>query len=294
MQFKDILLAVLITFVWGLNFIAVKWAVVDFPPLTANSIRFLIVFLAFSPFFKFVKGHMKTLLLAAFTLGVLHFGFVFWGMKLSGGVGAVAIASQLAVPFSTLLAIIFLKESVGWKRILGIGISFGGVMVLGFDPSVFSYIDGLLVIVGAAFLYAVSAIFMRSLKDIPAVTTQAWVGLAGTIGSLALSLMFESEQVDAVYNASTLAWGGVIYSAVGSSIIGHGLANYLFTKYEVSVVSPYFLLMPMFAIASGVIILDETITGRMLIGGALTIAGVLIVTLRNKQKRADIATTVDD
>ena len=294
MQFKHILLAVLVTLVWGLNFVAVKWAVVDFPPLTANAIRFLIVFLFFAPFFKVVKGRMKVLLAAAFTLGVLHFGFVFWGMKLSGGVGAVAIASQLAVPFSTLLAIIFLKEAVGWKRIAGIAISFAGVMVLGFDPAVFSYIDGLMVIVGSAFLYAVSAIFMRFLKDVPAMTTQAWVGLAGTLGSVVLSLAFENGQVEAVTNATSLAWGGVIYSAIGSSIVGHGLANYLFTKYEVSVVSPYFLLMPLFAILAGVIILDEEITSRMLAGGMLTVLGVLIVTLRNKQKHSNIATSIDE
>ncbi|NVJ97842.1 MAG: DMT family transporter [Alphaproteobacteria bacterium] len=289
MKKRDILLVILITIVWGLNFIAVKWAVVDFPPLLANAIRFAIVLVALSPFLKIIKGRMRDLILAAVSLGVIHFGAVFLGMQVADGVGAVAIASQLNVPFATLLAVLFLGETVGWKRVLGIALSFSGVMVLGFDPEVFAYIDALVIIVFAAFMYSVSAILMRRLKDVRAVTTQAWVGAAGVIGSGILSLTFETGQVDALMNAGDLAWGGVIYSAIAASLIGHGGANYLLRQYEVSVVSPYFLMMPVFAVLGGIVILDEEFTSRMALGGLLTLIGVLVVTLRNSARAQAIA-----
>ena len=284
MKARDIAFAVLIAFVWALNFIAVKWAVEDFPPLIANCLRFIAVLAVFFPFLRIVPGRMKPLLMAAFTLGVAHFGMVFLGMKLAGGVGAVAIASQLNVPFATLLAIFILKETVGWRRILGIGLSFSGVLVLGFDPVIFTYWDGLLVISFAAFLYAVSAILMRQLKDVRAVTVQAWVAVAGISGSLILSSIFESEQIQAITGASPKAWAAVAYSGIASSVIGHGGANYLFRKYDVTVVSPYFLIMPLFAVAAAVVVLGEEVSSKMLLGGSLTIFGILIVTLRNNAR----------
>ena len=284
MQARDIMLSVLIAAVWGFNFLASKIAVIDFPPLMANSIRFFIVLVVLCPFLRLVPGRMIRLLFAAFMLGVVHFGLLFWAMKLAGGVGSVSIASQLNVPFATILAVLVLKETIGVWRIVGITISFCGVMLLGFDPEIFAYWPALIVVTVAAFIYAVSAILMRQLKDVPAVQVQAWVGVMGFTGSFLLSLLTEVGQFDAITQASTNSWMGVVYTAVFSSLIGHGGANYLFRKYEVSVVSPYFLILPVFSILAGVVVLDENVSWQMVVGGVITIAGVMLVSLRNKQK----------
>lgn len=284
MAFRDICLAILVAAVWGFNFLATKWAVVDFPPMMANTLRFMMVFVILSPFLKRVPGRMKLLLLTAFLLGVLHFGVIFWGMKLVGSVGSASIAAQLNVPFSTILAIIFLKETIGWRRVLGISISFMGVVFLGFDPEILAYWHGIVIIMGAAFIYATCAILMRHLKDIPAATLQAWVGLMGVFGSMAISFVFESGQLEAVSSASNLGWAAVAYTALGSSIIGHGGANYLFRKYEVSTVSVYFLSAPLFSIAGGALLMGEAISWKLIVGGLLTVSGVMIVTLRNRKK----------
>lgn len=296
MKPRDIFLITLVAMVWGFNFVAAKWAVDELPPFIANASRFLIVTIMLSPFLRLPRGRVKDLVIVALALGVIHFGSVFMAMKLAGGVGAVAIVSQLNVPFATLLAVMFLGESVGWRRVAGITLSFGGVLFLGFDPEVFAYWDALLVMSFAAFMYAVSAILMRRLKDVRAVTTQAWVGVAGVAGSLTMSAFLETGQMDALLGASDLAWAGVIYAAVGSSIIGHGSANYLLRKYEVSAISPFFLLTPVFAVLSGIIVLGEEFTWRMAVGGVLTLAGVAIVTLRNqtKAKGDRIATIMEE
>jgi len=292
MKFNHILLAILIAAAWGFNFVAAKWAVEYFSPMLVNAMRFSIVTLVFLPFLRIVRGRMKLLLLTAFLMGVLHFGITFWAVKLADGVGAISIASQLTVPFSTILAIVFLKETVGWKRVLGIVLSFSGVLVIGFDPIVLSYWEGVSLMSLAALLYSFSAILMRSLRDVPAVTMQAWIGLAGAIGSIILSLVFEGGQLETIENASSRAWLSVLYSALGASVVGHGCANYLFRKYEVSIVAPYFLVVPLFAILAGYMMLGEVITWRIILGGSVTIVGVLIVTLRNSARSSKVAQAV--
>ena len=286
MKTRDIFFALLVAAVWGFNFLAAKWAVEDFSPMFANSIRFTAVFFLLLPFLRLVPGKMRPLIATAITLGVVHFGLIFLGMSYSDGVGSVSIASQLNVPFSTILAVIILKETIGWPRIFGITISFVGVLFLGFDPVIFSYWEGVSIIILAAFFYAVAAIMMRHLKEVPAVTVQAWVALAGMVGSALVSLALENGQLEALEAASMRGWLAVLYTAVGSSIVGHAGANYLFRKYEISVVSPYFLTMPFFSVAAGVLMMGETVGWQMYVGGGLTIAGVLIVSLRNKRRAA--------
>lgn len=290
MQPIHVMLAFVVAAVWGGNFIAAKWAVEEFPPMFANGLRFLLVFIVLLPFLKLVPGKMKPLIRVALTLGVVHFGLLFWAMSLAGGVGSISIASQLNVPFATILGIVILKETVGWKRVFGIAISFCGVMFLGFDPVIFAYWDALLFIVCAAFVYAVCAVMMRQLRDIPATTIQAWVALAGLSGSFAISLAIEDNQFAAADTASTRAWLSVAYAGLISTVIGHGGANYLFAKYDISMVSPYFLVMPFFSVMGGVLILDEVVGWEMVVGGGMTIFGVLIVTLRNNQRARRKAT----
>ncbi|MEX0300635.1 MAG: DMT family transporter [Kordiimonas sp.] len=293
MKPQHILLAILVSASWGFNFVAAKWAVADFTPLLVNAIRFSIVAIIFAPFLKIIRGHMILLLTTAFILGVLHFSVTFWAVKMADGVGAISIASQLTVPFSTILAIVFLKETVGWKRGVGIVLSFSGVLVIGFDPLVLTYWEGVSLMSFAALLYSISAILMRSLKDVPVVTMQAWVGLAGAVGSTILSFALEGNQLNAISEASARGWLSILYSALGATVVGHGAANYLFRKYEVSMVSPYFLVVPLFAVLAGVFALDEVVTSRIVLGGLLTIVGVLIVTLRNTAKKSAIADTAN-
>lgn len=281
---RHVILAFLVAAVWGFNFIAAKWAVQDFPPFFANGLRFLLVLIVLLPFLRIVQGKMRPLIKVATLMGVVHFGLLFSAMKLAGGVGSISIASQLNVPFSTILAIVILKETVGWKRVFGISISFAGVLFLGFDPVIFAYWDAVVLIVCAAFFYAVSAVMMRQLRDVPATTVQAWIALAGLLGSLILSSIMEQGQAASLETAGTRAWLSVVYAGLISTVIGHGGANYLFRKYEISMVTPYFLVMPFFSVIGGVLILDEVVGWEMVVGGGMTIFGVLIVTLRNNQR----------
>ena len=284
MAFRDIILVIIVNIVWGLNFIAVLFAVDGFPPLLANTLRFISVVVFLLPFLKIVPGRMKDMLTIALVMGVVHFGAIFVGMSKTEEVGTVAIVGQLSVPFATLMSVVMLGESVGWKRAAAIILSFAGVVILGFDPKVFGYIDAVLWIVFSSFVYGVSTVLMRRLKDVRATTTQAWIAVGGIIGSLILSLLWERDHIAIIQAASITAWGGVLYSAIGSSIIGHGGVNYLLRKYEVSVVAPYLLMTPFFAILGGIVFLGEALTWRVILGGAMTLLGVLIVTLRNKAR----------
>lgn len=284
MRLPHLFLVIAVTAIWGFNFVAVRWAVDGFPPILTNGIRFLLVAIVLSPFLRIVPGQMPRIIAIAFCLGFLHFGLVHLGMAFSETMAPVVVASQMNVPFATLLAVLLLGERIGIWRILGLSLSFTGVTIISFDPAVFGQLTGTLVILASALAYGLVAILMRGLKSVPPMTVQAWVAIAAIAASWPLSLGTESGQIDALAAAPLIAWIGVLYSAVGSTIIGHGSMTWLLQQYPVTTVTPYLLLMPVFAQLSAILVLDDWPTPLGWLGLGLALSGVAIITFRTRAK----------
>jgi len=285
MRAPHLLLAVTITLLWGLNFVAVAYIVRDFPPILANALRFGVVLVVLLPFLKRVPGQMGILLAIAFLMGVVHFGSMFLAMAIATDISPIAIVAQVTVPLSTLLAVLVLGERIGVWRIAGLALSFSGVLIFGLDPAGMSQTNAVALIVFSALVYSIVAILMRRIRGAAPMTVQAWIAMAAVPGSLLLTLGLESGQMAALAAAPWESYGLVVYSALAASIIGHGGVYYLYQRYPVSTVSPFLLLAPVWAVLAAVIVMGERLDWRDLLGGALTLAGVLIVTIRTRDPR---------
>jgi len=280
-----LLFALAINFIWGFNFIAVAAAVDSLPPVLSNAMRFAIVLIALAPFLRRVRGQMGALLAIAFIMGVMHFAMMFTAMAVAIDIAPLAIAAQTNIPFATLLAVLILGERIGLWRTAGIAVAFIGVVVMGLEPKGFGQINALALMLFAALAYGVAAILMRRLRGASPMTVQAWTAAAAVPGSLLLSAGLESGQIAALTNAPWQAYAGIAYAGIAASILGHGGMYYLIQRYPVSVVAPYFLLAPIFAVISAVLVLGERLELQELVGGALTLAGVLLITLRQRRRQ---------
>jgi O-acetylserine/cysteine efflux transporter len=84
--------------------------------------------------------------------------------------------------------------------------------------------------------------------------------------------------------APWLDWACIVYSALFASIIGHGLFFFLVQRHPVSAIMPYLLLTPLAAVMFGVLVWGDRPGPRLLVGGALVLSGILVVTLRARRK----------
>lgn len=278
-----IALILIITLIWGFNFVAGKAGVDEMPPILFTGLRFLLLFVMLLPFLRIHRGQMWPIFVISMTMGGVHFALFYGGLAAAEDVSTVAIAVQLGVPFSTIMSILFLNEKVYWRRWSGIALSFLGVMVIGFDPKVFTYIDGLMLVVAAAFVGSIAMIFMRQLRDVPVFQLQAWIALLSWPLLFLFSAIMEQDQLEAIRSASWLGWSGVLYTAIGASLIGHAGMYYLLQRYEVTQTAPLTLLAPIWGVIFSVLLLGDTLTERMLIGGIMTLVGVGIVSMRQKE-----------
>jgi len=273
---------VLINLVWGFALIAAKVSLVEFPPFLFTALRFTIVLAVLAPFLKILPGRMKEVIIIALCAGPLQFAFFFMGLRVSEA-SVVAIVGQLGVPFSTIMSIVFLKEEVHWRRWLGIALSFGGVMIMSFEPGAFRYIEGIVLVTIAAMIGSVGTIYQRQIKNVGVFELQAWIAVSAVPLMFAASFLFESDQWQHITAASTEGWVGLVYVACASSLIGHAGIYYLLQRYEVTQTAPLTLLAPIFTILFAVTLLGETMTPRMWLGGGVALLGVLIVSVRQRR-----------
>ncbi|MDT8449547.1 MAG: DMT family transporter [Wenzhouxiangellaceae bacterium] len=276
-----------ICLIWAGNFVAAAIAVDHLPALTFTVLRFALVLALLAPFLRRpVRGQWGNLLAACWCMGTLHFGLVFVALDRSTDVSSIAILMQVYVPFSTLLAVLVLGERIGWRTASGVAMAFGGVLVVGLDPVVLAQLDVVALVLASAFFLALGTIFMRRVRGVGVFGFQAWNALLSLVPLTLLALLLEqpTTAIRALDWASP-ALPAVAYSAIGATIIGHGTFYWLIQRHEVNTVTPYLLLVPILAVALGVLLRDDRPGPRLLVGGAMVIAGVLWVTLRARHRR---------
>lgn len=279
-QWRDLALLIFINLIWGFNFVASKVGVGEFPPLWFTTLRFGVLALLLVPMLRLHRGQMGAVVVAALLSGGLHFGLLLVGLAMANTVSTVAIAGQLGVPFTTLMSIAFLGEVVRWRRWTGITLAFAGVMLMGLDPQVFEFWQGLALVVLAAFVGSLGLLAVKQLTDIEPLQIQAWFALVSAPVLALLSAIFEEGQVQALQSASWEGWGALLFTVLMASLVAHTGFYYLVQRYPVTSVSPLTVLSPLFAILFGVTVLGDELTARIIAGGTMTLTGVVIIALR--------------
>ncbi|MBK9589531.1 MAG: EamA family transporter [Sphingomonadales bacterium] len=285
---RDILIACVMNIMWGLNLIAVKMGVDLVSPLTAAWLRQAMVLAICLPALKIIPGKMRELLLLGVLSGALFYIFVNLSLAVSDNVSALAIAGQLGVPFSLIMAILFLGEKIHGPRMIGIGLAFGGVVMLVFDPAAAHEQMGMALTAASCLIWAFCSLIQRRLIGTPVLTIYAWVGLMGTTILFPIALYFEPESFSGVADIPLSTFGWILFSALGSTVVGQGAMSFLLQRHPVSSVIPLSLVSPVIAVVASSLYFGTKLTSLMIIGGVIVMMGVAIVTIRTaKAKEAE-------
>lgn len=267
---------------WAGNFVVSAWAVGSnpVPPFMLAAVRAAIVLLVMGFFlFKPRPEKFGLLLIVCACVGPIHLGFLYTGLQTASASGS-SIVSQMLIPFATILSIIFLKEKVGWVRGFAIAGAFMGVMVMIYEPGGLKPDIGLLYIMAAYLSLAVGSIVMKRVGDISWQQYVSWMALMVLIAMGSASAFFETGH-HAIWQSSKvpllIAAG---YAAIAVTVLAHGQYFNMIKRYDVSVVVPLTLMVPVFACVLGVIFLEETIFLRYYIGAALILPCVYILAKR--------------
>ena len=275
----DLLIVVAVCAVWGVNFVVVKVGLEELHPLAFVFGRFALIAVCLAPFLRLPRGHWKQLILLSISLGVLHFGTMFWAMDHIDAATA-AIAVQLQVPFSALLAWIFFKDRFGWRRSLGTLVAFAGVVVIAGEPRFDGGLLPLAMVILAACIWAFTNIQVKWLGQMNVFQITGWMAILAMPQLFVLTWILDGNPIPQYLDASWIGWGAMLFQAVGVTVLGYGFWYGLMRRHSVNQVMPLTLLVPIFGVLSGVIFLDEHLTFPTVIGGVATLIGVAIIVIR--------------
>ena len=275
----DLLIAMVVVALWGINFAVAKIALFEFPPLLLMGMRFLIVAALLLPFVRMPRGRVRGVLVLSVILGTIHFPMMFNGIK---GIDAAtaSVVAQLQVPFASLLAAVVFKDRLGWRRAMGMLVAFAGVLLIAGEPRLGDSLWALGLVVGGSFAFAAANVQIKRLGNIDGFALNAWMALFAAPQLLILSGLFEHGQWEAVRTASWEAWGSLFYIAVLATIVAYGMWYRLMRRYDVNQAVPFMLLIPLFGVLSGVVLLGEPVTWTLAVGGLLTVAGVAVIVMK--------------
>ena len=282
---RDLALLLAVCLVWALNFLMSALGLREIPPFTFTLLRFAILLLALVAFMKRPPADQWGRLAAVSLLvGVLHFGLSFLALRLSGDLSSPAIVMQSYIPMTTLLAWWWLGERFRWWTGVAIALSFAGVLVLGFDPHVLSRPMALFTMLLSALALAIGTILMKGLRGIDMPSQQGWMAAFSLLPLLLVSLWLEPGALATLPQVSAVAWAGAAYAALASSLLGHGIYYMLGQRHPVALMMPWLLLVPVFAVALGIVFWGDRPGTRLWIGGAMVLGGVFIIAVRQRLK----------
>lgn len=222
-------------------------------------------------------------------IGVLWFGL--YNVTLNEGeqrvdAGTASMLIQVSPVLIALLAAMFLEEPFTRYLALGLGLAFGGIVLIGTASSPGGDRDPLgvgLVLVSAA-AYAVSVILqkplMRSLRSVHVV----W--LACTIGAVSC-LPWAGQLVTEVATAPASSVWWLIYLGVFPTALAFTTYGYALTHMDASRLGVTTYLVPPITIVMGLVLLGEQPPTMAYVGGGLALVGVAVARRRPKPHEGD-------
>lgn len=279
MPVPHLLLAVLVTVLWGWNFVAIKIGLASLPPLLFTALRFVIAALP-ALWMPRPAGPWRWLLIAGGGIGVVQFGCLFTAMDGHISPGLASLVLQMQAFFTVLLArIVDGTKPRPWQW-WGLALAFAGIALIGTDLDASVSAGGLALILVAALGWASGNLAMRRAGAVNMLHFVVWMSLVPPLPLALASLVFEGPDAWAqAWTALDAAGAAALgYIVVASTWIGYGVWGWLMQRHPVTLVAPFSLLVPLNGMLASMLVYGEHYGALRLVACALVLAGLTLNT----------------
>lgn len=290
----------LVTVIWGSNFVAMKHLIDQVGAIHVLLIRVYIAGIVFGGLLLLWSGKIPKLSRKDWrTLALVGlFGVVSNQLFVSLGASylSAAVASMLATStpiFMAILSRVFFGERLTRRKISGIGIAFVGfiiVILFGGGDAEFSVQNaiGVLIILLAPLSWTTSTLLSKPLMM--AYDPKIITGLSTVVGSAILLpvLISQPELMREVAEFDRVSWTAALTTSVLAVVIAYTLWYQGLRKLEPTQIAIYVYLVPFFGVIFAWLLRGETITPYILLGGATILTGVAVT---NSGRRPTVVPT---
>jgi drug/metabolite transporter (DMT)-like permease len=293
---QGFLLAIIATLLWSGNFIIARKVSHAISPISLAFFRWTCASLVLLPFaYKQViaewsplKANWRILTWIALTGIALFNTFVYVAGHNTTAINMALIGTTSSPIFATAMAVIFLKERLGFYRIIGMIICILGIVLLISKGSCeilfsFKFSSGDTWILAGAFAFAVYNILVR--KKPVNISALSFLLIIFVLGSLMLFPFFIIEQLTIKTSTdwSPALLGSILYLGIGTSVLAFWCWNLAISKLGAGRTVLFGNLIPIFSTLEAILILGETVTPIHFYSGILVISGLVIANITFKK-----------
>lgn len=286
---KPRLVWLVLCLIWGSTWLFIKLGLEDLPPFTFAGIRFVIAVAILATIIAIrrlslpVTGRDWLLLLVSGVLAFcVNYGLLFWGEQyISSGLAAVL---QSTIPaFGLVIAHFYLPgERMTPAKILGIILGVVGVAVVfsnQLDVAGTKALAGCAALIVSSAAAAYSNVLVKAYgKHLDPAVLAGGQMFFGMIPLLVIGLTFEGSPLR--FRWTTMAVFALFYLAIVGSVVAFLLYYWLVQNMDVTNTMLIALVTPVIAVTLGVIVLDEELHWRTLLGALMIISGIGIIVTR--------------
>ncbi len=272
--------ALVVTALWGFNFVVIAVGVREVPPLLLACLRFVLAALPAVFLVKRPQVGWKLLVGYGLFLGVGQFGLLFTAIRWGSPAGLSSVILQAQAFFTALLAVAFLGEKFRWYHGVGLVVAGLGLALMGWTKTAGGAFSvpwpALVLLMLAAFMWAAANITAKKMGKVDTLGLMVWSSLVPPIPLFLLSWFLEGGDAVsfALGHLSWLSLGSIAYLAFLSTLLGYGLWNWLIVKKGASGVAPFSMLVPVFGVSSAWLVLGEDLTPGHFAAAGLILAGL--------------------
>lgn len=284
---KAIIALIIANTIWGAAAPIFKWSLMSTPPFTLALLRFSLAALIVLPFVRNKLTVRPQDFLTLFILSIcgvtINISFFFLGLEYTKSINAPVIASSAPL-FIILFGVLFLKDKLKKKTIIGGLLGLLGVLTIIVIPSIETGLDtsalGNVFLVLAMLGTVTHAVLLKKIiKRYNPLTIVFWSFIIGSLGFLPM-FFDEIQRVGFLPVVNAQVIGGILFGAVLSSALAYTLQTYALKKMPVEDVGLFTYMDPIIAVLIAYPLLGELPTIHFFIGSVLIFAGIYMAEKR--------------
>lgn len=277
---RDRIAALLVVSIWGINFVFIKIAVGELPPMLVGALRFILLAFPAVLLVKRPNVALGPLVAYAMTISFGQFAFLFSAMAAGMPAGLVSLLVQTQAFIAPLIAMVVLGERMKRQTVIGLGIAGVGLVALVLASRGESTVTaaGLVLTIAAAMSWAVGNILSKRIGGADPIGLVVWSALVPIVPFLATSAVVDGlpRMAEALAGLTLPTLAAVGYLSYGASLVGYGLWSSLIARHPVQVIAPLTLAIPVVGILAAWALLGETLSAAQIGGSAIILAGLVV------------------
>ncbi|MCU6433116.1 EamA family transporter [Undibacterium sp. Jales W-56] len=279
---RHLLTALIVVFLWGMNFVVIKIGLKGIPPFLMGALRFILVAFPAILFLPRPKVPFKLLAAYALTISLGQFAFLFSAMAVGMPAGLASLVLQAQAFFTVGLSALVFGDKLRPSNLIGMLVASAGLILLGSASMANSASQvtllGFVLTICAAFSWASGNVINKKIGPTAVLSLVSWSALIPIIPFLLLSLVFEGGEV-IVHSLSNMSLSSaltIVYLAVAATLIGYTLWGRLLSSLPTHMVAPLTLMVPVIGLTAAWILLGEALRPLQIMGALIVMCGLLI------------------